>query len=66
MDAAAIATFIGAPQCNWIALPLKDRRRGSAWLCRSCGTKGKGRDSPSCPVSSLSERPTEAQQKEKP
>lgn len=40
--------IIAPPHCDWNAMPFKDKRKGFFWLCKSCGTKAKGKTQPLC------------------
>lgn len=35
--------------CDWAEMKIKDRRKGSMWLCTACGHRGKGKNPPKCP-----------------
>lgn len=39
---------IDPPACDWNAMPLKDKRKGFFWLCKTCGFKTTGRAQPIC------------------
>jgi ribosomal protein L37AE/L43A len=47
------AMIIAKPSCSWIAMKFKDKRKGSFWLCRSCGLRGKGKAAPTCPCAPI-------------
>lgn len=44
---------IDPPECDWMFLPHKDKRKGGSWLCRVCGHFTGGKVQPDCPCETL-------------
>lgn len=53
-----MALTIDRPYCDWVSLPMRDRRKGFIWLCRECKHRGKGRIVPKCPCVKIEIGPT--------